>query len=107
MAMSGLIAALLSSCSERGNIDENEKAGERIVNALYAYKQAYGVFPNTLNDLVPDYLDKIPKTAGWHDFFYATDPIESFILDFKAAPRTYCGYTDKLKGWECGYYNGK
>jgi hypothetical protein len=103
MVVFGLIIVLLASYSEKGSIHENEKIGEQIINALYTYKQAHGVFPNTLNDLVPDYLDEIPKTKGGHDFSYGIDPYGDFGLVFKVDARHYCG-TDNHNSWECSYY---
>ena len=101
-----LIIIMVTSCSNRDgreNINKNKKTGDLVVNALYIYKETYGVFPKTLKDLLPNYLQEIPKTQGGQDFFYITDSFDGFIISFKVESRLGCGYTDKLKDWDCSY----
>lgn len=39
-----------------------EKRGETIVSAIKKYRKAEGKYPNNLSELVPNYLDDVPKT---------------------------------------------
>jgi hypothetical protein len=101
-----LVIILMSSCSEsdkREDINKNQERGELIINALYIYKQAQGTFPDTLNDLAPNYLNEIPKTVEGQDYFYVTNSVDGFFISFDVEDRFGCGYTDKLKEWECSY----
>lgn len=43
---------------------------EEIRQAIVAYGTATGYYPMTLDQLVPDYLSEVPKTAGGKDFIY-------------------------------------
>jgi hypothetical protein len=42
---------------------ENIRRGNRIVAAVRAYEKDHGNFPDKLEQLVPTYLDEIPKTV--------------------------------------------
>jgi hypothetical protein len=94
----------LVSCFKPADIEaENKARGTIIINALYKYQQDHDNFPSTLNDLVPDYLDSVPKTNGGDRFFYNTNSIDGFLLGFSVKPKFGCGYTDQSKKWECGF----
>jgi len=104
-----LLFAGMSACSigdGKWNIRDNQTTGNTIIKALYLYKQEHDGFPKTLTDLMPKYLEKIPKTAGGQDFFYSANSVDGFFLSFEVDSRSGCGYTDKLQVWECSYGDG-
>lgn len=45
-------------------------AMKRITDALIRYKEKKGEYPPSLNDLVPDYLERLPETPWGHPFLY-------------------------------------
>jgi hypothetical protein len=52
---------------------------KRLTDALIRYKEKKGEYPPSLNDLVPDYLERVPETPWAHPFFYrafVNQPIE-------------------------------
>ena len=69
-----------------------------IVEAIYEYKQVNHEFPERLDDLVPIYLDRVPD-----GFFYATNPLDGFVLSYRLRPNYGCGFADRSTKWECRY----
>lgn len=62
---------------------------KRIVDALTRYREKRGEYPDRLEDLVPDYLDKVPLSPWEHPFLYrsfVSKPIEDVNLR-KGAPK--------------------
>ncbi len=85
--------------------------GNQIVKAIEAYHNAQGIYPLTLDDLVPTYLDKLPKTLTGQDFYYRLfdngGPLASEVywLAFKAVRQEHvtCTYLRRLDYWDCNY----
>jgi hypothetical protein len=100
-AVLGLAAALLANCRGIEYETKNKDRAEIIIRSLYLHKEAHNSFPNELSDLVPDYLDKIPTTTGGQDYFYLANSTDGFLIFFSINSHYGCGYTDKLKEWEC------
>jgi hypothetical protein len=100
--MIGVIVILLPSCRGGTEIEvSNKDRGEIIIDALYKYKADHDSFPNELSALVPDYLEEVLTTTGGQNFLYRTNPTDGFFLFFEMNSDYGCGYTDKLKQWEC------
>ena len=58
---------------------EVRSAMKRVTDALYRYKEKKGEYPASLENLMPEYLDRIPVTPWGHPFFYrayVNSPIE-------------------------------
>jgi hypothetical protein len=92
---------------------ETIESGTEIVNALEKYKEEKGKYPETLEDLTPDFMEEIPKTSIKHEdirfspywtndddtqeyfqeyqkFWYSiNDNLDSFGLVF-SGPSEYC-----------------
>ncbi|MBT6321900.1 MAG: hypothetical protein HOJ31_06910 [Anaerolineae bacterium] len=51
-------------------IDEGKKQGDNIVNAIEKYYENEGDYPESLADLLPNYLDEIPVTITQKAFSY-------------------------------------
>ena len=91
--------------------------GEKIIRALEAYKSKAGVYPKTLDELKPTYLNDIPQAKmfsgmGPAKFFYIRstkcstpscasfeeDPLQ-YVLFFHNFGFANTGYNSKRKTW--------
>ena len=55
-------------------INESIRRGDTIVAAIKAFKQKRGVYPDSLKELVPEFIAKIPSpTAGTCEWKYERD----------------------------------
>jgi hypothetical protein len=102
LAFFGIIFFIL-----RNNIIDVKGTGKQkaeiIIKALYTYKANHGDYPSQLEELVPDYLEKIPHAAFGQTFFYRSNDVDGFFIGFKISPNFGCGYTAKYKTWECSF----
>ena len=78
----------------RNLIDENLRketmvSGDKIVKGLESYFLKYNKYPDSLNELIPEYLDKIPKAKWGEGWRYESDS-KSFWIE--------TGYKDVLGG---------
>ena len=97
-----LAVICLSSCSSDGQIEATNQANaNKVIGALYKYKQSHNSFPNDLKVLVPNYISEIPVTTGGQEFIYKTNASDGFFLYFDVREHFGCGYTDRFKQWEC------
>jgi hypothetical protein len=68
---------------DNATVTDSERRGQQIVDALYAYRHATGRFPDTLDQLVPDYFEKIePPTAGTRRWRFERPRSNRFVLAF-------------------------
>jgi hypothetical protein len=79
---------------------QNTEKVQVIIDAIYRYKQINGTFPQTLDNLRPDFLKEIPTTVTGESFFYRT--VDGFLIGFSGTLHHGCRYTDQYKNWECG-----
>lgn len=85
--------------------------GDVIIQAIEAYHLDQGIYPLSLNDLVPQYLPVIPVTltgqAYFYRFFDAADPMadEMYWLAFRVTDQEHvtCTYLRRLEYWDCNY----
>lgn len=68
------------------NVATSQARAESIIAALTAYHDSVGMYPETLDQLAPEFIDRIPRpTAGEDEWSYAsTNAGEDFILQFSA-----------------------
>jgi len=105
------LAVSLSACmSEDDEIEANKERASKIIQAVYAFEQAQGRFPEHLDELVPEHIAEMPKTVQGSDFIYYVVRSEHydpghFDLGFELASRRNmgCGYSSKYENWECGF----
>ena len=64
-----LVETFLETDREAQMKDTRRSLGE-ILTALAHYKDKRGEYPESLNDLVPEYLSKVPVASWGHPFFY-------------------------------------
>jgi len=86
-------------------MDETFRRGDEIVVALSAFRTRHERYPDSLPQLVPQYLSKIPCSAIRalvdHPFYYQISDVGGFELGFKAAIGGKCRRSES-KAWECG-----
>lgn len=65
-------------------VTRSKDIGDEIVTALKAFRKETAVFPDTLADLVPNYMERIPApVAGVPRWFYRVDGYTGeFALEF-------------------------
>jgi hypothetical protein len=97
----GLFAAFITNCRGLENEKKNKEQAEMIIKSLYEYREVHNSFPNELRDLVPEFLKQIPKTTGGQEYFYLINSTDRFLISFMMSSHYGCGYSDKLKEWEC------
>ena len=79
-----------------------ERAAE-LISALDHYRTDRGRYPEALGDLIPDYLDQIPLTMKGAEYQYRLNPVDGYLLCFKAHIRRdlSCCFTPHWSEWEC------
>jgi hypothetical protein len=93
--------------NEEDVVAENEAIASSIIVAIEFYEQTYGAYPNTLDELSPEFLDQIPLTVDGYEFDYRPYPSFGYDLGFGlrnifGGTYTGCGYLPEYKVWECG-----
>ena len=98
-----IIAIIIPSCLSRDVHEINRIRGQLIINAIYEYKEENSQFPNSLDDLVPIYLESIPPALRGYDFYYRTNSVDGFVLTYQISSDFGCGFTSKVQSWGCGW----
>jgi hypothetical protein len=77
-----------------GHAEHNVAEGDRIVHALQKYKAARGTYPQSLRDLVPEFLENIPqpKRAEW--IYKPAPDRQQFMLCFEGGDQDAVGCYD-------------
>lgn len=79
--------------------------GNRIVAALDQFNADNGKYPDTLQELIPNYLDIIPRTQFryWVNEFEYSRREDEFLLGFGAGGLIYCRFNEEWTGrkWFC------
>jgi hypothetical protein len=75
-----------------------------IIDALSKYKNEKGKYPDTLEELVPDYLKKIPQTDTNQKYQYLQHLQGIYELWFLVENKrgVSCSYSNRFEDWECG-----
>ncbi|WP_133273079.1 hypothetical protein [Hymenobacter radiodurans] len=85
-----------------------KRRADTIIHQVYAYQKQYGCYPNSLAQLVPRHLDKIPSTAQGllytRPFTYtisaANPPLNhNFWLGYYSGALVQVTYNSKTKQW--------
>ena len=74
------------------DVEDTIEIGNRLVKNIEKYKNKYGKYPEKLEDLVPEFYDKVPKTK----MIYKGKNNEYFYEDFRYDCRKR--YTSKYSG---------
>ena len=94
-------------------INTGMETGNRIVQAIEAYRTAKGEYPSALEDLSPTFLSDIPITSTGQTYFYRLFDKNSSIVDevywvsFKIMNQDHaaCTYFKRLETWDCDFAN--
>ena len=72
-------------------VNQTMTQARRMIAACYAYRERYGSFPPSLDDLSPQFLRHIePPAVGHKKWTYSTyNPRKAFSLSFSANSRLY------------------
>lgn len=73
-----------------------------VVDVIKAYYEDYGVYPGSIDDLIPIYLTESPITNEGFEIMYAIED-SIFLVWFEPNPRKYCSYLSSEDSWECGF----
>jgi len=103
MLMFSLIHLLLPEKrhSSDKDVSKSMKRGNIIITNVLAYKAKSGKPPESLEKLVPEYMDHIPlPVAGTRQWIYSTWADGSFSLGFEASGGyPHCHYSSSMKEW--------
>lgn len=106
----GIITTIVLSCTavatpEPPGVGERAEKGyaasEPVIAALEKYKADKGSYPETLSELVPDYLPVAPTKTDELDFSYLKiGDSYSFSFHYLGPGMNTCQYTPEQK-WKC------
>ena len=87
-------------------LEQGQGRAAPLIQALDAYRNKNGAYPNDLQKLVPAYLVTLPRPAWRYDYFYRTDDDRSqFSLNFEERGQArgdgFCGYRSATAQWQC------
>jgi hypothetical protein len=74
-----------------------------ILESIYKYERVNHKFPERLQDLIPTYVQSIPKDWLGKELLYSTNDQDGFILSYYLRPNYGCAYNDKSRNWNCGF----
>ena len=92
-------------------INTGMEKGNRIIQAIEAYRTAKGEYPSVLDDLSPTFLSDIPLTSTGQAYFYRlfdkNSPLvdEVYWVSFKVINQDHvaCTYFKRLETWDCDF----
>jgi hypothetical protein len=95
-----LAAAIFASnlSATRAQEVARDVTAARVLDALRSYREAEGGYPDELAQLVPEYLDEVPRARmGWiphrHEEFTYSNFGDSFALEFASVLWVQCAYS--------------
>jgi hypothetical protein len=97
-----ILLGLVGCYDEEDAIAENQARADSIIMALELYEQTYGAYPDTLDELSPEFITQIPLTVDGYEFGYRTYPSIGYDLGFSLRTNYGCGYYAIYQVWECG-----
>jgi len=99
----GVLLGLCGCQSLEDEIAENETKAKAIIAALDLYQQTYGMYPDTLEELSPVFIYRVPLTADEEEFQYRNydDSELGYRIAFSVNSNYGCGYEAKFEEWEC------
>ncbi len=77
-------------------------ASKPVIAALEKYRNDHGAYPESLTELVPDYLPAAPTKTEDLDFFYSsTGDSYQFSFYYIGPGMNSCTFTPESKEWDC------
>ena len=101
-----VITLILLLCTVRVNIQFADgmkrmvPEGDTIVRALEGYHRQYGDYPRELDQLVPRFLDEVPREPFGYDYFYRSEKTYGLVA---GVPPFDVVYDGTLKLWRPRY----
>jgi len=98
------IIDLSSNQNYKKEVSIGESNGSNIVSAIENYFIDHNKYPESVNELVPEYVKSIPKTFSGADFSYYLSETDIYVVSFSLESKNnnyLCGYIKKLENWEC------
>ena len=82
--------------------DEGYRLSETVIKALDRYHSDKGKYPDGLRDLVPDYLDNLPKSRQINRWQYQNkDTNYTLTFNYIDACNEFCTYSSDNQKWAC------
>ena len=112
-----LLLFIFCGCNDGSDVDRpemtyqeeitiGEKLGDSIIQKIEAFYSEHGKYPDSLEDLIPKYLDEVPVTINGDPFRYQLNQVNIYILSFKVVRHdlpTSCGYLRNIETWDCSH----
>lgn len=78
---------------------------DKVIEAIEAYKQCHAGYPQTLEDLVPEYLDKVPEIyiRKGEELKYEPEPFEVKSVPFTFYITGHYPGLSAMHGWKLMY----
>lgn len=89
---------------DAASLEQGQARAYELLMALQRYEHNNDRFPATVEELVPGYLEAIPRPARRYAYTYAAcSGGEGYILYFRLAGSndTWCGCSSSTTGWQC------
>ena len=86
------------------NADAGKRAATPLLRTLEAYRGAHGRYPESLEDLIPDHLSKLPLLSNGSAFEY--QPIlgnYELTFNYTNPLPVHCSYQTATK-WVCDWF---
>lgn len=109
------ICFLLFSCNSnpshyQDQVDQGKETGELIINAINGYKAENEVYPDSLQDLIPDYFITIPSPPhGQYEYKLIGNSFDLTFVIFNHIQSKYsCAsweHTTLGRIWDCAINN--
>lgn len=94
---------------QKAEADEEMRQGKEkakiIIDALSKYQQDNGKYPDTLQELIPGYLQEIPQTDNKQNYQYLQRLQGIYELWFLVEKKNgvSCSYSSRFEDWECSF----
>lgn len=89
---------------DAASLEQGQVRAYELLMALQRYEHNNDRFPSTVEELVPEYLEAIPRPARRYPYTYtACSGGGGYILYFRLAGSndTWCGYSSSTTEWQC------
>ena len=99
-----LIPSCGKSISQAEEIEDSQNRAKPIIAAIERYRQDQGMYPSLLQDLVPEYMEAIPKTITGRSYSYKLSAdTGGYVLCFSLLWNNNpgCCYLPRFPIWDC------
>ncbi len=111
VTLAGCNPFFLFHCSPYGcaKAEDGRTRLQPVVDAIVAYSNAEGAYPDSVAVLVPSYLRELPDQPEWagHEEWWSYERTDSgFTVDFRyfGPGVNWCFWNSSNAKWQCGGY---